>query len=432
MLEPVLYNIEAEEALVGALFLEEGLIKDCSILTQQLYSRKLQVLLTAIKDLDVKGKPVDVISVVEHLNPDHLAAIGGVAYITALAGSVPTTANFHYYQDVVREYAQKRKAVETANRIIATAKTNEIGQTLRDGIQGLMEIEEHSTEDQMGDIKPTLLQLYQDFEKDSEELIGITTGFGELDKLTGGFQNSDFVVVGARPSMGKTAFALNIALHAAEEDICLFFSLEMPVKQLLKRAASTIGEIDTIKMRTPRQTFEKEDWSKLTTAMARISNLKLHIFDRASMDINYIWSKVRKARREYGDSKRIIVMIDYLQLISAEAKYQNNRQAEISQISRGLKHLAREMNVVVLALSQLSRGVESRQDKRPLLSDLRESGQIEQDADVIAFLYREDYYQKDTEQKDIIEVIIAKQRNGPIGTVKLGFKKEFGEFVNLG
>jgi replicative DNA helicase len=333
---------------------------------------------------------------------------------------------------VVREYAQKRKAVETANRIIATAKTNEIGQTLRDGIQGLMEIEEHSTEDQMGDIKPTLLQLYQDFEKDSEELIGITTGFGELDKLTGGFQNSDFVVVGARPSMGKTAFALNIALHAAEEDICLFFSLEMPVKQLLKRAASTIGEIDTIKMRTPRQTFEKEDWSKLTTAMARISNMKLHIFDRASMDINYIWSKVRKARREYGDSKRIIVMIDYLQLISAEAKYQNNRQAEISQISRGLKHLAREMNVVVLALSQLSRGVESRQDKRPLLSDLRESGQIEQDADVIAFLYREDYYQKDTEQKDIIEVIVAKQRNGPIGTVKLGFKKEYGEFVNLG
>ena len=432
MLEPVLYNIEAEEALVGALFLEEGLIKDCSILPQQLYSRKLQVLLTAIKDLDGKGKPVDVISVVEHLNPDHLAAIGGVAYITALAGSVPTTANFHYYQDVVREYAQKRKAVETANRIIATAKTNEIGQTLRDGIQGLMEIEEHSTEDQMGDIKPTLLQLYQDFEKDSEELIGITTGYGELDKLTGGFQNSDFIVVGARPSMGKTAFALNIALHAAEEDICLFFSLEMPVKQLLKRAASTIGEIDTIKMRTPRQTFEKEDWSQLTTAMARISNMKLHIFDRASMDINYIWSKVRKARREYGDSKRITVMIDYLQLISAEAKYQNNRQAEISQISRGLKHLAREMNLVVLALSQLSRGVESRQDKRPLLSDLRESGQIEQDADVIAFLYREDYYQKDSEQKDIIEVIVAKQRNGPIGTVKLGFKKEFGEFVNLG
>ncbi|WML48505.1 replicative DNA helicase [Neobacillus sp. PS3-34] len=428
MFDPRLVNTEAEQAAVGALFLEDGLIKDCTITPDQLFSRKLRKLLAAMKELDEKGKPIDVISVVEQIGANNLEDIGGISYITKLAGSVPTTANFHYYQGIVKEYAKKRQAIEAAKILIENAKTDDINQTLREGISRLMEIEDTNHEDHLGDIKLSLIELYFDCEKEKEELLGIPTGFQGMDNLTGGFQKFDFVIVGARPSMGKTAFALNIALNAAEKDICLFFSLEMPVKQLLKRAASTIGEISSVKMRNPKQFFVKDDWSRLSHAMGKISNSQLHIFDRVGMNINYIWSKVRKVKREYGDDKRILVIIDYLQLIPGENKYQSNRQIEISEINRALKLMAREMNIVVMALSQLSRGVESRQDKRPMLSDLRESGQIEQDADVISFLYRDDYYQRDVEEKDIVEIIVAKQRNGPIGTVKLGIQKEFGRF----
>ena len=187
-----------------------------------------------------------------------------------------------------------------------------------------------------------------------------------------------------------------------------------------------------MKMRNPMKLYDDHDWDRYTYAMGKIANSSLHIFDRGGMDLNYIWSKVRKIRKEYSNDQRILVVIDYLQLIMGDPKHKNNRFAEISEISRMLKLMARELNVVVIALSQLSRGVESRQNKRPMLSDLRESGQIEQDADVIAFLYRDDYYEKDSDEKNILEVIIAKQRNGPIGTVKLSFRKECGKFLNLG
>lgn len=425
------YNQEAEAALVGALFLDPELVKECTIRPEQLYSRRLRLIYSAIRSLDDKGKPIDVIAVAEELGPQGLDGIGGFSYITELAVSVPTTANFSFYQKMVLEYAQKRKAIQIAGKIIEQAKETDITKTLSDGIQDLMAVEQEQTDDDMGDIKDSLVHLFLECEKDLGDIVGIPSGFHHLDRLTGGFQESDLVIVGARPSMGKTAFALNIALNAAKEDISLIFSFEMSKKQLLKRLAGLTGKIDSLKMKNPKREFHEEDWQHFSNAIGMITKVNLHIFDRAGMDVAYIWSKVRKIRREYGGEKRILVVIDYLQLIEGDQKSKPFRQAEISEISRRLKMMARELNVVVIALSQLSRGVENRQDKRPILSDLRESGQIEQDADLIAFLYRDDYYTKDSPQKDKLELILAKHRNGPTGTIELGFHKRYGQFVNL-
>ncbi|WP_312474758.1 replicative DNA helicase [Neobacillus sp.] len=425
------FNLEAEEALVGAFFLEEALVKECSIRSEQLYSWKLRLIYSAIRSLDEKGKPIDVITIVEELGIQNIKLLGGVSYITQLAGSVPTTANFHFYEKLVREYAQKRKAIQIAGKIIEQAKETEISKTLSDGIHGLMAVEEDQVDEDNGDITPSLVDLFEDCEKDLGDIVGIPSGFAHLDRLTGGFQESDLVIIGARPSMGKTALALNLALHASFQDVSVVFSLEMAKKQLLKRMAGFTGNIDSLKMKNPKKEFQEEDWHHFTDSIGTLSKVNLHIFDRAGMDVPYIWSKLRKIRREYDGEKRILVVIDYLQLIAGDPKCKHNRQAEISEISRELKTMARELNVVVIALSQLSRGVESRQDKRPILSDLRESGQIEQDADLISFLYRDDYYTNDSQQKDRMEIILAKHRNGPTGTVELGFNKQYGQFFNL-
>ncbi|MFE8695550.1 replicative DNA helicase [Cytobacillus sp. FJAT-53684] len=422
------YNLEAEEALVGAFFLDKDLVNECTIRPEQLYTKKLQLLLKAIQQLAEKGKPVDVISVIEEIGYEQIENIGGISYITDLACSVPTTANFQFYQEIVKEYDQKRKAIKIASRIKNEVLHGEMESVLREGIHDLMQIEDHLVDEDLGDIMPSLVALYRDCEKDLGDITGVPSGFKKLDQLTGGFQTSDLIIVGARPSVGKTAFALNIALHAAEKDIVLMFSLEMSKLQLVKRAASYIGNIHSMKMRNPLRLFANEDWTRFSFAIGKLSKKHFYPIDKAGMDIHYIYSKVRKAKRECKDEKRIVVIIDYLQLITGNPRHQSNRQAEISEISRMLKQMARELDVVVIALSQLSRGVESRQDKHPMLSDLRESGQIEQDADVIAFLYRDDYYHQDSKKKNTIEVILAKQRNGPIGTVELGFMKETGCF----
>jgi replicative DNA helicase len=426
-----LYSLEAETAFVGSFFSEPELLKECTIRPEQLYSPRLRQLYRAIRSLDEKGKPIDEIALIEELGPQGMEGVGGVSYVMGVKASLRTTANFGYYQKLVLEYAQKRRVIQITEKIIENTKETDITKTLNEAIQGLMAVEQEQIDDDSGEIKNSLIDLYIDCEKDLGEIVGIPSGFHFLDRLTGGFQESDLVIIGARPSMGKTAFALNIALNAAREDISLFFSFEMSKKQLLKRLAGLTGKIDSLKMKNPKREFHEEDWQNFSDAIGKMTNINLHIFDRACMDVAYIWSKVRKIRREYGGEKRILVVIDYLQLIEGDQKSRQFRQAEISEISRRLKMMARELNVVVIALSQLSRGVESRQDKRPILSDLRESGQIEQDADLIAFLYRDDYYSKDSPEKDKLEVILAKHRNGPTGTVELGFHKSYGKFVNL-
>ena len=425
------YNLEVEEALIGALFLEEDLMKDCTIRPEHLYVNKLRMIFTLMLQLVEKGKPIDMVSVAEEAGIKHLENIGGCSYLAALAGSVPSTANFHYYQEIVKQYYQKRKTIEIAHRIKQRAEHEDIESILRDGIQDLQKVEDHLTIEDGGEIKQGLIDLYHECEKDMGDIVGIPSGFTSVDQLTGGFQESDLIVIGARPSMGKTAFAINLALEAAKEDVSIIFSLEMAKKQLLKRALGQIGRVSSVKLRNPYRLFQEKDWNDLHQAMGVLTSLNLHIFDQGGIDVNFIRSHVRKLRRKYGEEKRMLVIIDYLQLIMGDPRLKGNRQAEISEISRALKMMAKELNVVVIALSQLSRAVESRQDKRPMLSDLRDSGQIEQDSDVIAFLYRDDYYDQRSEQKNRIEIIIAKQRNGPIGTVHLAFYKEFGRFQDL-
>lgn len=260
------------------------------------------------------------------------------------------------------------------------------------------------------------------------DITGLETGFRELDKMTAGFQRNDLIIVAARPSVGKTAFALNIAQNVATktgENIAIF-SLEMGAEQLVMRMLCAEGNINSQRLRTG--TLTDEDWGKLTMAMGSLSNAGIFIDDTPGIRISEIRSKCRRLKQEHGLG---MVVIDYLQLIQGSGRPGENRQQEVSEISRSLKELARELEVPVIALSQLSRGVEQRQDKRPMMSDIRESGSIEQDADIVAFLYRDDYYNKESENKDIIEIIIAKQRNGPVGTVELAFIKEYNKFVNL-
>lgn len=260
------------------------------------------------------------------------------------------------------------------------------------------------------------------------EITGVPTGFIELDRMTAGFQKNDLIIVAARPSVGKTAFALNIAQNVATktDETVAIFSLEMGAEQLVMRMLCAEGNIDSQNLRTGSLT--DDDWKKLTMAMGSLSNANIFIDDTPGIKITDIRSKCRRLKQEHGLG---LVIIDYLQLIQGSGRSSENRQQEVSEISRSLKALAREMEVPVIALSQLSRGVEQRQDKRPMMSDIRESGSIEQDADIVAFLYREDYYDKETENKNIIEIIIAKQRNGPTGTIQLAFAKEYNKFVNL-
>ncbi|MDG2738310.1 DnaB-like helicase C-terminal domain-containing protein, partial [Vibrio parahaemolyticus] len=280
-------------------------------------------------------------------------------------------------------------------------------------------------------MKDALVDLYEELHQDAKEITGIETGYTSLNKMTCGLQEGDFVVLGARPSMGKTAFALNVGLHAAKSGAAVgLFSLEMSSKQLLKRVASCVGEVSGGRLKNPKHRFAMEDWERVSKAFAEIGELPLEIYDNAGVTVQDIWMQTRKLKRKHGD-KKVLTIVAYLQLITGDPKHKGNRFQEISEISRKLKLLARELNVCVVALSQLSRSVESRQDKRPLLSDLRETGQIEQDADLIAFLYREDYYDRETENKNITEIILAKQRNGPVGVVELAFIKEFSKFVNL-
>lgn len=281
------------------------------------------------------------------------------------------------------------------------------------------------------DLKETLVGLYKKMQIDVGDLTGINTGYNDFNRMTSGLQTGDLIIVGARPAMGKTAFVLNVAYHAASSDTAVgVFSLEMGEEQLLKRMISSAGNVEATKMKNPKKLCNIKDWENISQAMGLINNLPLEIYDKANVTMQEIYAKTRKLKRKYPD-KKVLIAIDYLQLIVGDPKHRGNRMQEIGEISRKLKLMARELDVCVVALSQLSRAVESRQDKRPLLSDLRETGQIEQDADLIAFLYREDYYDAETANKSITEIILAKQRNGPVGTVELAFIKKFSKFVNL-
>ncbi|WP_335871901.1 replicative DNA helicase [Bacillus sp. 2205SS5-2] len=429
-------NIEAEQAVLGAIFLEPQslILASEMLLPEDFYRASHQKIFAEMLKLNDVGKAVDLITVTESLSTiKELEDVGGVSYLSELAGSVPTAANIEYYARIVEEKSLLRRLIRTATNIAQDgfSREDEVESLLSEAEKNIMEVAQRKNAGAFHDIKDVLVRTYDNIETLHNrvgDVTGIPTGFLELDQMTAGFQRNDLIIVGARPSVGKTAFALNIAQNVAtksDENVAIF-SLEMGAEQLAMRMLCAEGNIDAQRLRTGA--LNDEDWRKLTMAMGSLSNSGIYIDDTPGIRINEIRSKCRRLAQEAGLG---MILIDYLQLIQGSGRSGENRQQEVSEISRELKSLARELKVPVIALSQLSRGVEQRQDKRPMMSDIRESGSIEQDADIVAFLYRDDYYDKESEAKNIIEIIIAKQRNGPVGTVSLAFVKEYNKFVNL-
>lgn len=429
-------NVEAEQAVLGAIFLEPSSLTVTSemLRPEDFYRSAHQKIFRAMVKLNDEGKAVDLIIVTEELAANKgLEDVGGVAYLSELAGSVPTAANVEYYARIVEEKSLLRRLIRTATNIAQEgySREDEVEGLLGEAEKSIMEVAQRKNSGSFENIKDVLVRAYDNIEELANrkgDVTGIPTGFAELDRMTAGFQRNDLIIVAARPSVGKTAFALNIAQNVAtktEENVAIF-SLEMGAEQLVMRMLCAEGNINAQNLRTGALT--DEDWRKLTMAMGSLSNAGIFIDDSPGVRIGEIRSKSRRLKQEHGLG---MIVIDYLQLIQGNGRSGENRQQEVSEISRSLKALARELEVPVIALSQLSRGVEQRQDKRPMMSDIRESGSIEQDADIVAFLYRDDYYDKESENKNIIEIIIAKQRNGPTGTVSLAFVKEYNKFVNL-
>lgn len=437
-------NIEAEQAVLGAMLIDkEAIAKASEILTSSDFYREAhRVIFNAMLELYNKNEAVDMVTVTEILKRDNkLEDIGGLAYITSLANVVLTAANVKYHADIVAEKSVLRQLVRVSTEIAAMGyEANEDVGTLLDTAESrILEISNRKKKADFTPINDVLMESVQNIEKlinNKGGLTGLPSGFADLDKLTSGLHTSDFIILAARPSMGKTALALNIVQNVAlrahkkvggEPRSVAFFSLEMSKEQLVNRMLCAEAGIDSQRLRVGE--MGDKDWDALWGACDLMSKAKIYIDDTAGITVMDMRSRARRLKAEHGLD---LIVVDYLQLMQGSGKRNNSgdRQQEVSEISRSLKALARELDVPVLALSQLSRSVEARQVKRPMLSDLRESGSLEQDADIVAFLYREDYYNPETENKHT-ELIIAKHRNGPVDTVNLFFHKQFTKFVGF-
>ncbi|KPV57922.1 MULTISPECIES: replicative DNA helicase [Paenibacillus] len=428
-------NLEAEQAVLGAILLDgDALVTAMERVTSDdFYRGSHQRIFEAMIEIAEANEPVDLITLTARLqDKKQLEEVGGISYLSELANAVPTAANVDYYAQIVEEKSMLRRLIRAATQIVTNGYSgeDEVGTLLSDAEQRIMEISQARSGSGFIAIKDVLMEVFDKVEflfNQKGSTTGVRSGFADLDKMTSGFQRSDLIIVAARPSVGKTAFALNIAQNVGvrEKETVAIFSLEMGAAQLVQRMICAEANVDAGRMRTGF--LEPDDWEKLTMAIGSLSEANIYIDDSPSVTVADIRAKCRRLKKEKGLG---MILIDYLQLIHGRGKG-DNRQQEVSEISRTLKQIARELDVPVIALSQLSRGVEQRQDKRPMMSDLRESGSIEQDADIVAFLYRDDYYDKESEKKNIIEIIIAKQRNGPVGTVELAFLKNYNKFVNL-
>lgn len=437
-------NIEAEQSVLGAMMLDkEAIAKASEILTSEDFYREAhRVIFNAMLELYNKNEAVDMVTITDILRRDNkLEDIGGIAYITALANVVPTAANVKYHADIIAEKSVLRQLVRVSTEIATMGYegSDDVGVLLDTAESRILEISNRKKKNDFTQIKDVLMDSVQGLEKlitNKGGLTGLPTGFPDLDKLTSGLHPSDFIILAARPSMGKTALALNIVQNVAlrahkqiggEPRSVAFFSLEMSKEQLVHRMLCAEAGIDSQRLRVGE--MGDKDWDSLWAACDTMSKTKIYIDDTAGITAMEMRSRARRLKAEHGLD---LIVVDYLQLMqgSGRKSFSGDRQQEVSEISRSLKALARELDVPVLALSQLSRGVEARQVKRPMLSDLRESGSLEQDADIVAFLYREDYYDKETENKHT-ELIIAKHRNGPVDTVNLFFHKQFTKFVSF-
>ncbi|WP_407270010.1 replicative DNA helicase [Radiobacillus sp. PE A8.2] len=416
-------NLEAEQSVLGCMLVETELVKECRLEPHHFYHPDHRHIFETIKLIDAKNEPMDIVAVITYMNPDKLKKMGGKALLSKLIKSVASTKPFKSYEKYVLNAYKIRRAKQ-----LKEDDLNDV-ESITELIRALSELEQDDVDDEYNH-QETIVELHQDLETEKRDITGVDTGFRDLNKFLGGYQPGDLIICAARPSVGKTAKALNHAIKACENDsVVPIFSLEMPKKQLLTRMMAAIGNINSAKLRNPLRRFDENDWKKLSIAEGMLSDMNLHIYDKSGQTISFIRSKVRRIRKQYPD-KQMLVIIDYLQLIRSEGRSER-RDLEIGEITRSLKEMARDLNVAVMLLSQLSRGVESRQDKRPMMSDIRDSGSVEQDADVIEFLYRDDYYDKSSDKPNVIEIIIAKQRNGPVGTVELAFIKEYNKFLDL-
>lgn len=430
-------SVEAEQAVLGAMLLKPEAVTAAAeeLSADDFYRETHRLIYEAMMELKDRTEPVDLVTLTEQLKKaDKLAKIGGIPALSLIANSVPTAANVHYHARIVHEKAQLRSLISAATEIAGAAyeSADEVEDIMDNAEKRILAVSSGKRSKDFVPLQEILLDTLEQIDaryNNKGSITGLPTGFTELDHLTAGLQKSDLILVAARPSMGKTAFTLNIAAHVvlrAREPVA-FFSLEMSKEQLVQRLLCSEGRIDSQRLRVGE--LEEKEWGDLIDTANRLSAAPLYIDDTPSITVMELRSKARRLKAEHGLS---LIVIDYLQLMQGRAsKNGDNRQQEISEISRSLKALARELNVPVIALSQLSRSVESRQVKRPMLSDLRESGSLEQDADIVMFLYREDYYDPETENKNITEVIIAKHRNGPVDTVDLTFLKQFTKFGNL-
>ena len=430
------HSVEAEQSVIGSMLMDrEAIISASEIITaDDFYQHQYGVMFESMVELFNEGKPVDLVTLQNRLKEkDVPPEVSSLEFVRDIMATVPTSVNVKSYANIVREKAVLRRLIRVNEEIANTcyAGKEKLEDILAHTEKAIFALLQSRNSGEFVPIRQVALNVLEKIETASRSggtVTGIPTGFIDLDYKTSGMQPSDLVLLAARPSMGKTAFVLNLVDYIAVRKglPCMVFSLEMSKEQLVNRMLAMESNVDSQKLRTGSLT--DADWDAVVEGIGIIGNSKLIIDDTPGISITELRSKCRKMKLEYGLQ---MIIIDYLQLMTGSGKTSDNRQQEICEISRSLKALAREMNAPVIALSQLSRACETRQDHRPMLSDLRESGAIEQDADVVMFLYRDDYYNKDTDKPNVAEVIIAKQRNGPIGTVELLWRPEFTKFVNM-
>lgn len=433
------HSLEAEQSVLGGLMLDNAAWDDVSerLISDDFYRFEHRHIFNAMKQLAEESRAIDVVTLSEALElRDQLEQVGGLAYLAELARNTPSAGNIKAYADIVRERATLRKLIQAAGQI-ADGAFNPQGrpadELVNEAERLVFQISESRPKfggpQNMGQLLTKAVSRIDELYNMKGQMTGLSTGFHDLDEMTSGLQPSDLVIVAGRPSMGKTTFAMNLVEHAvvSSEKAAVVFSMEMPAEQLMIRMVSSLGRIDQTRMRTGQ--LEDEDWPRLTSAVNLLKDRKLFVDDTPALSPSEMRARIRRLMREAGEIG--IIMIDYLQLMQVPGM-SDNRTAEISEISRSLKGMAKEFQCPVVALSQLNRSLEQRPNKRPVMSDLRESGAIEQDADVIAFVYRDEVYNRDNpDNKGLAELIIGKQRNGPIGTVHMAFIGKYTRFEDL-
>lgn len=432
-------NLDAEMSILGSCFLSsEALDKVCEeISSDMFFSEANKIIFESIHELHRNNVPLDSTTLTNEIEKHvNINSIGGVEYLSEVIDSVITAANVDYYMDIVREKSLRRKLIEVSTNITTSAfdeesETNDIIDNAEKNIFSVTKARKAGEFKLIDEVMKSTQARLEDLAKNDKDITGITTGFYDFDKLTSGLHENELIIIAARPAMGKTAFAVNLAVNAAlnsDKNVALF-NLEMSAEQLAMRMISAQGGIDQNKLKTGK--LEHNDWKKVNEAISELSNTNLFIEDSSGITVSEIRAKCRRLASQ-GNGLGLVV-IDYLQLIDGSSRYAGNRQQEVSEISRSLKTMAMELNVPVIALAQLSRSVELRENKRPIMSDLRESGSIEQDADIVAFLYRDDYYNKSAQEQtniSVTELIVGKHRNGNTGTIELLFERNMSNFRN--